>query len=81
MSTDSCVSQLLPITHKIFKSFNCNSPVDISRVFLDILNAFDKVQYDGLIFKLVWNLNIKPSCQTVYGMARSQLAKVTQKLS
>ena len=40
----SCTSQLLSITHEIYKSFDCN-PLDISK-------AFDKVWYDVLIYKL-----------------------------
>ena len=28
---DSCVSQLLSITHKIYKSFDCHPPTDVSR--------------------------------------------------
>ena len=48
----SCISQLLSITHKIYKSFDCNPPLDVRGTFLDISKAFDKVLYDGLIFKL-----------------------------
>ena len=49
---DSCVSQLPPITHEIYNSFDYNPSVDIRGVFLDMSKAFDKVWYDGLIFKL-----------------------------
>ena len=49
---DSCISQLLSITQEIHKSFNCNPPEDIRRVFLDISKTFDKVWHEGLIFKL-----------------------------
>ena len=52
MPGDSCVSQLLSITHEIYKSFDCNPPVDIRGVFLDISKAFGKVWHDCLIFKL-----------------------------
>ena len=52
MPSDSCVPQLLSITHEIYKSFDYNPSVDIRGVFLDILKAFDKVWHDGLIFKL-----------------------------
>ena len=52
MPGDSCVSQLLSITHEIYESFDCNPSVDISGVFLGISKAFDKVWHDGLIFKL-----------------------------
>ena len=48
----SCVAQLLSITHEIYKSFDCNPPVDTRRIFFDISKAFDKVWHEGLIFKL-----------------------------
>ena len=52
MPGDSCVAQLLSITHEIFNSFDYNPSVDIRGIFLDISKAFDKVLHDGLIFKL-----------------------------
>ena len=51
-SGDSCISQLLSITYEIHKSFDCNPPLDERGTFLDISKAFDKVWYQGLIFKL-----------------------------
>ena len=47
---DSCVAQLLSITHEIYKSFDCNPPCDIRGTFLDISKAFDKVWHKVLIF-------------------------------
>ena len=38
--------------YTIFKSFDCNPPLDVRSVYLDILKAFDRVLYDGLIYKL-----------------------------
>ena len=49
---DSCISQLLFITHKIYKSFDCNPSVDVRGTFLDISKAFDKIWNDCLIYKL-----------------------------
>ena len=52
MPGDSCVMQLLSITHEIHKSFDYNPSVDMRGVFLDVSKAFDEVWHDGLIFKL-----------------------------
>ena len=49
---DSCVTQLLSITHEIYKSFDCNPSVDMKGIFLDISKGFHKVWHEGLIFKL-----------------------------
>ena len=52
LSGDSSTSQLLSITHEIYKSFDCNPSVDVRETFLDILKTFDKVWHDGFIYKL-----------------------------
>ena len=50
---DSCVNQLLSITHQIFKSLDNGH--EVRSVFLDMSKAFDKVWHKGIIFKLKQN--------------------------
>ena len=45
----SCVNQPLAITHEIFETFDCNSPLEVRSVFLDISNTFNKVSHEGLL--------------------------------
>ena len=47
---DSCINQLLSITHEIHESFDVE--LEVRGVFLDITKAFDKVWHDGIIYKL-----------------------------
>ena len=50
---DSCINQLLSITHGIHASLD--EGYEVWGVFLDISKAFDKVWHPGLIFKLEQN--------------------------
>ena len=40
--SDSCINQLVAITHEIFEAFDCNPPLEVRSVFSDISKAFDK---------------------------------------
>ena len=50
---DSCINQLISITHKIYKSFD--DGYEVGGVFLDISKSFDKVWYQGFHNKLRQN--------------------------
>ena len=50
---DSCINQLLCITHDIYQSFD--DGLKTRAVFLDILKAFDKLWHEGLLYKLKQN--------------------------
>ena len=52
-SGDSCVNQLVSMTHETYKSFDKGHVV--RGVFLDILRAFEKIWDDGITFKLTQN--------------------------
>ena len=49
---DSCISQLLSITHDIYKAFDGNPSLEVRGAFLDNSKAFDRVWHKGLLFKL-----------------------------
>ena len=49
---DSCIAQLLLIIHEIQTTFDENPTVDVRGVFLDLSKTFDKVEHDGIIFKI-----------------------------
>ena len=52
---DSCINQLVSITHDIFHSFDANPSLEVRGVFLDISKAFDRVWHKGILFKLELN--------------------------
>ena len=47
----SCVNQLIAVTHDIFGACNCNPPLEVRSVFLDISKTFDKIWHEGLLYK------------------------------
>ena len=47
---DSCINQLLSITHEIYESFDVG--LEVRSIFLDISKAFDKVRHNGIIYKM-----------------------------
>ena len=51
-TSDSCINQLLAITHEIFEAFDCNPSLEVRSVFVDISKAFDKVWHEGLLYKV-----------------------------
>ena len=50
--SDSCINQLLAITHEIFQAFDCNPSLEVRSVFLGISKAFDKEWHESLLYKL-----------------------------
>ena len=58
---DSCISQLLAITHEIYSNFDACPSLDTRGVFLDISKAFHRVSHDGLLYKLkLYGINGPP---------------------
>ena len=49
---DSTVNQQISTTHTTFEAFDCNPPLDVRSVYLDISKAFDRLWHDELIYKL-----------------------------
>ena len=50
--SDSCIHQLIAITHNIFSAFDANPSFEVCGVFLDLSKAFDRVWHDGLLYEL-----------------------------
>ena len=47
---DSCTNQVISIMHEMYQSFD--DGFEVRGDFLDISKAFDKLWYDGFIYKL-----------------------------
>ena len=65
-SSDSCVNQLLAVTHEIFEAFDCNPPLEVRSVFLDMPKAFDRVWHESLL------------CMKLKSMGLSALRRTSQ---
>ena len=50
---DSCINQILSMTHGIYKSFD--DDLEVRGIILDSSKAFDKVWHKGLLYKLKQN--------------------------
>ena len=53
--SDSCIHQLIAITHKIFSAYNINPSLEVRAVFVDLSKVFDRVWHDGFFYKLKSN--------------------------
>ena len=52
---DSCINQLISITHNIYRAFDANPSLEVRGVFLVLSKAFDKVWHEGFFYKLKSN--------------------------
>ena len=51
-TNDSCVNQLISITHSIYSAFDANLSLEIRGVLLDLPKAFDRVTHKRLLYEL-----------------------------
>ena len=49
---DSCIHQLLSITHETYKAFDANPSVEVTGIIMDLSKEFNKVGYEGSMYKL-----------------------------
>ena len=53
---DSCIHQLIALTHNIFTAFDANPSLEVRSIFLDLSKVFDRAWHKGLIRKLKSNV-------------------------
>ena len=71
---DSCINQLLSITHDIYKSLD--EGYEVRGLFLDISKAFDKVWHKGLLYKLEQNGINGPLLKIITDFLRARKQRV-----
>ena len=74
---DSCIYQLLAITHDIFFSFDSSPSLETGGVFLDISKVFDRVWNDGLLLKLKQNGVSGNLLRLIKGFLSDRVQRVT----
>ena len=52
---NSCIHQLIAITHNIFIAFDANPLLEVCGVLRDLSKAFNRVWHDDLLYKLKSN--------------------------
>ena len=49
---NSTINQLISVAHTVFAAFDCNPPLDVHLVYLDMSKVLYRVWHEGLILKL-----------------------------
>ena len=73
---DSCINQLISVTHNIYRSFDANPSLEVQGVFLDLSKAFDKVWHEGLLYKLKNNGINGNALQLIESLLHNKLQRV-----
>ena len=61
-TSDFCINKRFAIIHEIFKAFDCNPPLDVRSVFLNMSKSIDRVWHEGLLYKLRSMGNLLGNC-------------------
>ena len=73
---DSCIYQLLAITHDIFSSFDSNPTLETRGVFLEMSKIIDRVWHNRLLFKLKQNGVTGNLFQLIKSCLRSRIQRI-----